>query len=234
MTPPAARFFDAIAARYDRVYAIPPAATRERMRRVLRELPPAPARVLDLGVGTGRELPALLDAGLAPTGVDASGEMLARCARRARAIPLVQADFWGPLPLPEASFDAVVALHGTLAHAPPPVEASFAALGAELARVTRPGAVFVAEMPSPAWLDRVAAPPGTHGDAGPADPRDAERVVRRTGDRACVFEDRRAGVSIEARLLDDAAWQRALGPAWDARVEPLGVHEQLVVARRTR
>lgn len=221
MTADAARFFDVVAERYDRVYAVPSALTRERMRRVLRELPPAPARVLDLGVGTGRELPSLLDAGYAPTGVDVSSEMLARCGRRARRIPLVRGDFWAPLPFPDGSFDAAIALHGTLAHAPPPHLASFAALGAELARVTRPGAVLVAEMPSPAWLERVAALPPQGG-----------RAVRRTGDRTCVFEDRVAGVSLDTRLLDDGAWPSAFGAAWTARVEALGDLEQLIVARR--
>lgn len=76
MTRDAAAFFDAIAGRYERAYALTTAASRARMARVLGVLPAAPAQVLDLGVGTGRELTALLDAGHAPTGLDASRAML--------------------------------------------------------------------------------------------------------------------------------------------------------------
>lgn len=215
------RFFEAIAGRYDRVYALSGPESKARVKRMLAELPPAPARVLDLGVGTGRELPALLDAGLDVTGVDVSQAMLDRCARRARPIPLVRADFWEPLPFGDASFDAAIALHGTLAH--PPTEDAIAKLGAELARVVRPGGVLVAEVPSPAWLERLDALPST-----------GERVLRRTGPRTCVFEDRAARVSIEARILDESTWIAALGPVWEARIEPLGALEWLVLARRAR
>ena len=215
------RFFEAIAGRYDRVYALSGPESKARTSRLVAELPPAPARVLDLGVGTGREIPALLDAGLEVTGVDASQAMLDRCARRARPIPLVRADFWEPLPFGDASFDAAIALHGTLAH--PAAEDSFAKLAAELARVVRPGGVLFAEVPSPAWLDRLDALPST-----------GERVLRRTGPRTCVFEDRTAGASIEARVLDAGEWIAALGPVWEARIEPLGELESLVLARRAR
>ena len=174
MAGEAERFFDAIAARYDREYALDPAMTRVRMARVIGELPRLPARVLDLGVGTGRELSALLDAGLEVTGVDVSSEMLARCARRARPIPLVRADFWAPLPLPDGSFDAAVALHGTLAH--PPDDAAYEALGAELARVVAPEGVVVAEVPAPAWLDAAGSMPQTD-----------RRRITRTGPGRCVF-----------------------------------------------
>lgn len=213
------RFFEAIAGRYDRVYALEGAASRERLKRVLRELPPEPARVLDLGVGTGRELPALLDAGYDVTGVDVSQAMLDRCARRARPIPLVRADFWEPLPFAPSAFDAALALHGTLAH--PPAADAFAKLGVELARVVRPGGILVAEVPSPAWLERLDSLPVVD-----------DRVLRRTGPRTCIYEDRTAGASIEARVLEAAEWEAALAPAWRARVEPLGELEWLVVARR--
>jgi SAM-dependent methyltransferase len=175
--------------------------------------------VLDLGVGTGRELSALLDAGYFPTGLDSSAAMLARCARRARPVPLLLADFWQPLGFADASFDAVVALHGTLAH--PPHSAALAGLAREVARVVRAGGVWIVEAPAPTWLDELeAAPPG------------GGRVVR-TGPRTCVYEDRVVGVSIEARLLDEDEWRAALGARWTARVEPLGEREWLVVARRT-
>src|SRR5260370_31624527 len=129
-----ARFVDAIAGRYERAYALPAAESRRRMPRVVGVLPSPPARVLDLGVGTGRELTALRDGGYTPTGVDASRAMLERCARRARAVRTVHANFWrAPLPFEDASFDAAVALHGTLAHTPD--AAAMGRLACELARI---------------------------------------------------------------------------------------------------
>ena len=217
--PPRTPFFEAVAGRYDRAYALPAAESRGRMERVLAALPPAPLRVLDLGVGTGRELTALLDAGLSPVGVDASPAMLARCERRARPVPLVLADFWRPpLPFDDASFDAALALHGTLAH--PADAVALERLAHELARLVRKGGSFVAEVPQPAWLDRLGA-----GDFG-------DRRIRRTGPRTCVCEDLVVGASIEARLFDAEEWERAFGPPWEMRVEALGALEWFVVARR--
>jgi SAM-dependent methyltransferase len=215
-----ARFFDAIAGRYDRVYALPSGESRRRMTRVLGELPGPPARVLDLGVGPGRELSALLDAGYAPTGLDISPAMLEICARRARPIPLVEGDFWRPpLPFADASFDAAVALHGTLAH--PPSDTVVNALARELARVVRPGGRFIAEVPSIAWLD--AASSNFAAD---------ERQVFRTGHHTCRFEDRVAGASIDVCLLDEPGWRKALKPCWIARLQAMGPLEWLIVADR--
>lgn len=213
------RFFEAIAPRYDRVYAMPRDASRERMAKVLAELAPA-SRVLDLGVGTGRELGALLDAGHAPIGLDFSAEMLALCNRRARPIPTVLASFWAPLPFAAASFDAVIALHGTLAH--PPDDAALLALGAELARVLVPGGRFLAETPSHAWLDTL----GQDVEEG--------RRARRTGADRFVYEDVVTGASIDARVLGDDAWAAALGPALVVEVRPVSAFERLVVGRRVR
>ncbi|HXX65997.1 MAG TPA: methyltransferase domain-containing protein [Polyangiaceae bacterium] len=215
-----ARFFDAIAAGYDRSYAPPASDSRVRMKQVIAELPAPPARVLDLGVGTGRELPALLDAGHRPTGVDVSRAMLARCARRARPVPLVHADFWEtPLPFEKNSFDAAIALHGTLAH--PDDLAAVRRLGGELGRVVRRAGRFVAEVPSTAWLDAAAALPA-----------DEHRRVIRTGERTCLYEDTNAGVSIRALLLDEDEWADALSPHWKARIEPRDNYEWLVIAER--
>jgi ubiquinone/menaquinone biosynthesis C-methylase UbiE len=214
-----ARFFDAIAGRYERSYALQASESRRRMDRVVSELPPPRARVLDLGVGTGRELTALLDAGHEPTGVDVSREMLERCARRTREVPLVQADFWQPLPFDDASFDAAVALHGTLAHAPD--EDALARMAGELARVVRSGGTWVVEAPSPTWLERVDALP-----------QGGERGVRRTGAQTCVYEDYVVGASVEARFLSDEQWREALSRHWSVRIDGLGESEWLIVARR--
>jgi SAM-dependent methyltransferase len=216
-------FFDAIAGRYERAYALPSTESRLRMQRVLRDLPSSPARILDLGVGTGRELSALLDAGHSPTGVDASRAMLERCARRARPVPLVRTNFWAaPLPFGDASFDAAIALHGTLAH--PPEVAAVGRLARELARTLARGGVFIAEVPSPKWLARLET----------SEPQwdDADRRVRRTSSRTCIYEDRVTGASIEAILLDETDWRAALAPDWEPRIESVDEVEFYVVARR--
>jgi SAM-dependent methyltransferase len=220
-------FFDAIAGRYERVYALPTAESRARMERVVRELPGPPARLLDLGVGTGRELPALLDAGYSPTGLDASEEMLAKCARRSRPVPLVRADFWQRLPFADGGFDAAIALHGTLAH--PPEASAIARLANEVARVVRAGGVWIVEAPAPAWLDHLQELERERAARGGNEAR-----IRRTGPRTCVIEDTIVGASIEARALDAGEWQSALGSAWSTRVDPLGELEWLVVAQRAR
>ncbi len=211
-------FFETIARKYDRAYALDSAATKARMASVLSALPPAPARVLDLGVGTGRELGALQDAGYAPTGLDASPTMLALCARRARPVPLVQADLWAPLPLEDGSFDAVLALHGTLAH--PPARVAYAGLAREVARVVRGGGAFVAEVPSRTWLASFETL--DDGDS---------RIVR-TGDDRCVHEDSAAGISVEAIVPSDDEWRAAFAPWFDVTLEALGAAETRVVARR--
>jgi SAM-dependent methyltransferase len=130
----------------------------------------------------------------------------------------VHADFWKPLPFDDASFDAAVALHGTLAH--PPSDDALRSLVAELARVVRDGGVFVAEVPSPAWLDRLDEASGE------------DRRVRRTGARTCIYEDLPTGAWIQARVLDDGEWRALLEPVFATRIEPLGETERLVVARR--
>jgi SAM-dependent methyltransferase len=214
-------FFDAIASRYDRAYAPDARDSRARMERVLALLSPR-SRVLDLGVGTGRELSSLLDAGHRPTGLDASKEMLARCARRARPVPLVEADFWNALPFPDASFEAALALHGTIAH--PPDRDAHARLGAELLRVLGTGGLFIAEAPSRAWLERVASGGEVY---------DGDRAVRRTGEDTCLFEDLVNGATIAAWIPPDARWSTLLGARFDTNVTRFG-DELLVVARPTR
>ncbi len=214
-------FFDAIARRYDRVYALDRDASRRRMSRLLTELPER-ARVLDLGVGTGRELGALLDAGHAPVGLDASSAMLVICARRARPVPLVKASFWETWPFDDESFDAVIALHGTIAH--PPDDDAMVALVREAARVLGEHGVFVAEVPSTEWLETLEERQEGDGE---------ERSVRRVGADRCLYEDRALGVSIEARVFGEARW-KGLFSAWPfVSVTPIEEGELFVVARRS-
>jgi SAM-dependent methyltransferase len=219
----APEFFEAIARRYDRAYALDSTTTRARMTRVLAHLPTAPARVLDLGVGTGRELGALQDAGYDVTGLDVSPAMLAQCARRARPVRLVEADLWAPLPFEDASMDAVVALHGTLAH--PPERAAYGRLARELGRVVRAGGALVAEVPAQSWVMRLRS-----GDAGGVEREDG-RVTRLADDRL-LHEDRAAGMAIEAVVPSDDEWRTTFAEAFDVECEALGEAETLVVARR--
>jgi SAM-dependent methyltransferase len=174
--------------------------------------------VLDLGVGTGRELPALLDAGHAVTGLDFSDEMIALCNRRARPIPIVKADFWERLPFDASAFDAVVALHGTLAH--PPDHDALGRLAREVRRVLGAGGVFVVEVPALSWLDALDATA-----------RSGALSARRSAADRCVHEDRTAGVSIEAVVLAPEQWRATLSERFAVEIEPLGEHEQLVIAR---
>lgn len=150
------RFFDAIAPRYDRVYARDARVLRERL--AASKLPPG--RVLDLGIGTGRELAFLLDAGHEVTGIELSERMIALCAQRARKVPIVHGDFYAPLPFADHSFASAIALFGSLAHPPDP--GAHARLARELSRVLAFGGVLVAEMPSPAWDGRVHEDEVTH------------------------------------------------------------------------
>jgi SAM-dependent methyltransferase len=210
-------FFDAIAARYDRVYAPSREESRARMARVLAELAPK-SRVLDLGVGTGRELSLLLDEGHVVTGMDGSPEMLGRCARRSRAIPLVEGDIWHRLPFEAGSFDAVLALHGTLAH--PPSKEALPEAAQEAARVLSSRGVLVVEVPSAAWLD---APRG-----------DGERAVRPTAPGRALITDAATGASIETWLFGLDEWRAALGSSLDVTTSVENGGELFLVARKRR
>lgn len=219
-------FFDAIARRYDRDYALSGPTSRARLARVMEEIR-GRTRVLVLGLGTGRELPALLDAGHAPTGLDVSPAMIAECNKRSRTAPIVLGDFWEPLPFEARSFDAAIALHGTLAH-PPSAEDPVAALGrlgAELARVLASGGVFVAEAPAAEALARITASREGMHVAEAETPAPA-------GVRRFVHHDEGAGLDVEGVALERRTWTTALGPAFAVRIEDLGETEHRVVATR--
>lgn len=186
------RFFDAIAGRYDRDFSPSAAESRRRARRWEHVISNG-ARVLDLGVGTGRELPPLLDRGCSVTGIDISPEMLTRCGARRRPIELVEHDFFESIPFEDASYDAVLALHGSLAHAPG-VDALGFALG-EIARCLRPGGVLVIESPSPEWLARSAPLFGGESDEDTATAR---------------IDDEPSGLSILALAPTRGAWRTLL------------------------
>jgi SAM-dependent methyltransferase len=205
----AARFFDAIARRYDRVYAREGDESRASQKRLLGALAPR-SHVLDLGVGTGRELPLLLDHGHTVVGLDVSAEMLALASLRARPIRLVHADLWAPLPFDDASFDAVIALHGTLAH--PETDEARRAFPREVERVLRPGGVFFAELPTKEWLS--GAPGMVAGEPGRG-----------------TFRDEVTGVEVPVWLASPEEWAEWLAPL-EATTESTPQGELQIVARK--
>lgn len=192
-------FYDAVAGRYDRVYAAR-IGGKARLVEACRALLPA-SRTLVLGVGTGRELSALCDAGHRPTGLDFSTRMLEKAARRGRPVPLVQGDFWQPLPFESNAFDGAVALHGTLAHAPS--DQAVRDLAHELARVIVPGGRLVVEVPSLAWLASI-------GDEALED--DDGRVVKRIGPHELEIVDLPTGAVTTAWALSAETWGELLAP----------------------
>lgn len=84
-------------------------------------LPPAPARVADLGSGTGSLSVLLADAGYAVDGVDVSSAMVSRARAKAKStsVTFVVADASDP-PLQSGAYDAVVCRHVLWALPDPP------------------------------------------------------------------------------------------------------------------
>jgi len=98
--------FDAVAGRYDRLnHILSLSLDRGWRRRTVRHLGVVPGeRALDLCCGTGDLALALARAGARVVGADFAHQMLVRAGRKARAIPLLEADAQC-LPFPTASFD---------------------------------------------------------------------------------------------------------------------------------
>jgi SAM-dependent methyltransferase len=198
-------FFDAIARRYDREYALSGPASRERLARMIGMIA-GQRRVLSLGLGTGRELPSLLDAGHDVEGIEISEAMIAECKKRSRTAPVVHGDFYDrPLPFPDASFDAVIALHGVLAH--PPGKDAHRALAEEIARVLAHGGVFYAEVPAAEGLATLGVP--------------------MTGPRSFVHRDEASGIEAPGVALSQAEWRDAFATL-AVRVEPLNAVEHVL------
>jgi ubiquinone/menaquinone biosynthesis C-methylase UbiE len=132
------------AQKYDEAGAL--AARLERFgRAVARLAPPSErARVLDFGCGTGDLAAHLARAGFRVTGIDIAKAMLdgARARFPDAATWIALSRDWSRLPFDDAAFDAVTA-SSVLEYVP-----RLDVLFAELARVCRPGGVFVATVPN--------------------------------------------------------------------------------------
>jgi len=87
------------------------AGTRAAWRDLLLgELPPAPARIADLGCGTGTLTRLLTDEGYAVDGVDFSPEMIRRARTKVPEATFVVGDAADPA-LERAAYDAIVCRH---------------------------------------------------------------------------------------------------------------------------
>ena len=99
-------------------------ATRAAWRNLLLDvLPPAPARVADLGCGTGTLARLLVDEGYAVDGVDWSLEMVARARAKVPEAAFTVGDASEP-PLEQATYDVVLDRH--VLWAMPDPESAFA------------------------------------------------------------------------------------------------------------
>lgn len=160
-SPGAGEFFDGEAERYDAAHDRDDSAGRALRGRIAVTrllLGDRPGRVLDCGMGPGRLLAELARRGWSVGGIDISEEMvaLARSRLPQSAASLVQGTVES-LPFPSESFDAAVAT-GVLEY----VENVPRALG-EVARVLRPGGVFVLSTPNTSavptlWRQRIVYP----------------------------------------------------------------------------
>ena len=168
--------------------------------------------VLEVGCGTGLILRRLADVAHRATGIDLSEGMLE--VARARGLDVHQGDAC-ELPFEDSSFDVTCSFK-VLAHVPDRARAL-----SEMARVTRPGGVIIAEYYNRAsWRTLVKRlKPATHIGQGGA--VDDEQVYTRYDLRSDVAGDLPSGVTIERvdgiRILSPVALPfnvPVLGTAW--------------------
>ncbi len=199
---------------YDAMCAACEALGLARWRRWLVE--GARGRVLDLGCGTGRNLP-LLSPGTAAIGLDPSWDSLARARRRAPAVPLVVGRAEA-LPFRTGAFDTV--LSGLVFCSVPDPHRGLA----EVRRVLAPGGrlrmlehVRATERWKARWQDRVQ-PLWTWITGGCHPNRDTERAVEQGGFAIQAAERRARGNMRRFVALPRGAESRAAGP--DGAGEP--------------
>jgi ubiquinone/menaquinone biosynthesis C-methylase UbiE len=126
--------FDRVADVYDASRAVPPDAEAAIADGIARALGPnaAPARLLDVGVGTGRIAVPVSGRGVRVTGVDVAPAMLAKLAAKRSSVRAAVAAA-AKLPFADATFDGALFVH--LLH----LVADPGAILREAARVVRDG-----------------------------------------------------------------------------------------------
>lgn len=134
------RFDTRVAVQYDALRGHPPEVSGDIGRAIASQMGDH-ARVLELGVGTGRIALPVAAAGCEVYGVDLSAHMLAALSRRIEAdglegIHLAQADITA-LPFREGVFDGAMAVH--VLH----LVADWAGVLAQVSRLVRPGGTLV-------------------------------------------------------------------------------------------
>ena len=152
--------YDRWAAVYDHDANPLPALEEPRVREALGDA--GGREVLDLGCGTGRHTAWLAEAGARITAVDFSAGMLEEARRKVSSgrVRFIAHDLHEPLPLPDASFDAVVS-GLVLEHL-----RDLAEFFAEARRVLRPGGRAVVSAMHPSMFLRGSQARFTDPDSG--------------------------------------------------------------------
>lgn len=106
--------FDRVSGEYDKTRGLPPGVPERIARWVLSRLPADPA-ITELGVGTGRIGLPFIAVGVRYTGLDISREMMAKLTAKLggdlQRAQLLLHDITQPLPVPDGSQDAVLAVN---------------------------------------------------------------------------------------------------------------------------
>lgn len=106
--------FDRVHDKYDATRGFPPGVAERISRWVLSRLPKDPA-ITEIGVGTGRIAVPFIEQNIRYTGFDISAQMTGRLREKLggdlRRAQICLTDITEPLPLPEESQDAVIAVH---------------------------------------------------------------------------------------------------------------------------
>lgn len=221
--------WDRLGRAWDRLWYTSPRRTAQEVGAILAALDlRPPARVLDVGCGTGRHAVALARRGFSVTGVDRSPRMVAAArakARRSRAgrARFILADA-ARLPLRSGAFDVALSLcEGAFGADERP--AAERLILAEIARALAPGGRLVLVALDRRWLAR-------HGDWR-YDPRSKRWVGREThalesGERAEVAVSTRAHTAWEAARALRRAGLRPVGRAAAAPGEYAAIPPQEV------
>ncbi|WP_298821162.1 class I SAM-dependent methyltransferase [Chloroflexus sp.] len=197
--------FDKIADVYDAQRAHPPAVATAIGQAIMAQIGSG-ARVLEIGVGSGRIALPVAAAGGQVIGIDISDGMLAAARERARqaalVLSLVKADAQA-LPFADATFDATLAVH--VLHLLPDWRAALA----EMVRVTRMGGVIIQGTD---WRDPASCVGLLRGQLRQA-VMDLLPGARPPGAGAAVSQHLTKLGAPAGEPIEAARWQRTVSPA---------------------